>query len=146
MKKLISVLLIICFALPAFASVETGQVQYTGGSIASISVGAMGKFDLNKADTLVFQSGQSSLTIPYANITRFRYEEKLARHLGVVATIAVVMVKHRQRRHFVEVSYKDAENKEQTAVFEIAKTDVDSTKATIEARTPQLRCPLKCGK
>jgi hypothetical protein len=145
MKKLIAVLLVVSLAVPALALVETGQVQYTGGSIATVAVGTMGKFDLNKAEAVVFQSGQSSITIPYANITKFHYEEKLARHLGVVATIAVVMVKHRQRRHFIEISYKDANNTEQTAMFEIAKTDVDSTKATIEARTPQLRCARKCS-
>ena len=148
MKKAVVWVLLFSFCVPAFALVESGQVQYTGGTISSLSVGAMGKFDLNRPDSLVFSSGSATLNIPYANITKFHYEEKLARHLGVILTIAVVLVKHRQRRHFVEITYRDPDNKEQVALFEIAKTDVDATKATIETRSPQIFCQRenKCRK
>jgi len=144
MKKAIALLLILALTIPTFALVESGQVEYTGGSIANLAVGSMGRFDFNRPDALVFSTSTGNVAIPYASITRFHYEEKLARHLGVVLTIAVVLVKHRQRRHFVDIAFKDKDDKEQVALFEIAKDDVDATKATLEARTAHLRCPFRC--
>jgi hypothetical protein len=83
------------------------------------------------------------VSIPYADIQKFEYQEKLARHLGVILTIAVVMLKHRQRRHFIQITYMDANRKEQAAVFEIAKDDVLATKASIEARTRKTKETLE---
>ena len=101
----------------------------------------MGKLDLTRPDTLVFSSGTNTLSIPYTNIQKFEYQQKLARHLGVVATIVVVLVKHRQRRHFIQITYTDGNQKEQVGIFEIAKDDVDATKATLATRTRKSPAP-----
>jgi hypothetical protein len=148
MKKAVALLLLIC-CLSSWTLafdleiVETGQTLYRGGTVPGFQAGALGKLDLTRPDTLVFSSGTNTLSIPYANVQRFEYQEKLARHLGVIATIAVVLVKHRQRRHFIQIAYTDADRKEQVAIFEIAKDDVDATKATLETRTHKTKETLE---
>jgi hypothetical protein len=140
MKKVVALLLVIC-CLSSWTLawdleiVETGQTLYRGGTVPGLQAGTMGKLDLTRPDTLVFSSGTNSVSIPYTDIQKFEYQEKLARHLGVIATIAVVLVKHRQRRHYIEIRYADVNHKDQVAIFEIAKDDVDATKATLETRT-----------
>ena len=52
---------------------------------------------------------------------RFQYTQPLARRLGVAATIAVGIVKHRQRRHVVEVYFRDTAGANQVGVFEVSK-------------------------
>src|SRR5262245_27233975 len=123
MKKAVALLLVVCcFSSLSLAFdleiVETGQTLYRGGTVPGLQAGAMGKLDLTRPDTLVFSSQASSVSIPYADIQKFEYQEKLARHLGVIATIAVVLIKHRQRRHLIEIRYTDANHKDQVAIFE----------------------------
>lgn len=144
MKKAVALLLVVsCLSSWSLAYdleiVETGQTLYRGGTVPGLQAGTMGKLDLTRPDTLVFSSGTNSVSIPYADIQKFDYQEKLARHLGVIATIAVVLVKHRQRRHYIEITYTDANHKDQVAIFEVAKDDVDATKATLETRTRKTR-------
>jgi hypothetical protein len=146
MKKAVALLLVICcFSSWTLAFdlefVDAGQTLYRGGTVPGLQAGTMGKLDLTRPDTLVFSSGANTVSIPYANIQKFEYQEKLARHLGVIATIAVVLVKHRQRRHFIQISYKDANDKEQVGIFEIAKDDVGATKATLATRTSKTPTP-----
>jgi hypothetical protein len=148
MKKAVALLLVIgCLSSWTFAYdlefVDAGQTLYRGGTVPGLQAGTMGKLDLTRPDALVFSSGTSSVSIPYADIQKFEYQEKLARHLGVILTIAVVMLKHRQRRHFIQITYMDANRKEQAAVFEIAKDDVLATKASIEARTRKTKETLE---
>src|SRR3954470_15492436 len=122
MKKLIAVALILAFALPSFATiVEGSDVLYEGGTAIGMKEDTIGKFDTSSEETLVFNAPSAKLAIPYAKITKFNYEEKLARHLGVILTIAVVLLKHRQRRHILTVEYKDEQNAPRVAVFEISK-------------------------
>lgn len=148
MKKAVALLLVVgCLSSWSLAFdleiVEAGQSLYRGGTVPGLQAGTMGKLDLTRPDTLVFSSGSSSVSIAYANVQKFEYQEKLARHLGVIATLAVVLVKHRQRRHFIQIAYTDADRREQVAIFEIAKQDVDATKATLETRTHKTKETLE---
>jgi hypothetical protein len=121
MKKLIAVVLIVAFALPAFAIVEGSEVLYEGGSAQGVKQGTMGAFDTTSDEALVFHGDGAKLSIPYAKMTNFQYEEKLARHYGVLLTIAIVMFKYRQRRHILTVSYNDDQDAPRVAVFEVSK-------------------------
>jgi len=146
MKKAVALLLMIgCLSSWSLAFdlefVDVGQTLYRGGTVPGLQAGTMGKLDLTRPDALVFSSGTNSVSIPYANIQKFEYQEKLARHLGVVLTIAVGLLKHRQRRHYIQITYADATGKSQVGIFEIAKDDVDATKATLTTRTGKNALP-----
>src|SRR3954470_15743229 len=135
MKKLIAVALILAFALPSFATiVEGSDVLYEGGTAVGMKEDTIGKFDTSLEETLVFNAPGAKLAIPYAKITKFNYEEKLARHLGVILTIAVVLLKHRQRRHILTVEYKDEQNAPRVAVFEVSKYAPETVVPVIQSR------------
>jgi hypothetical protein len=143
MKKFIAVALILTFALPSFAIVEGSQVLYEGGTAPGIKDETMGSFDTSSEAALVFNGSGSTLTIPYAKITNFHYEEKLARHLGVVLTIAVVLLKHRQRRHILTVQYKDEQDAPRVAVFEVSKYAPETVVPVIESRISKCKSDAK---
>jgi hypothetical protein len=135
MKRLLTALLILSLAVPAFASgVEGADVKYVSGTIASMMEGVVGRLDTAAGNALVFEHGGSRLEIAYASIQRFQYTQPLARRLGVAATIAVGVVKRRQRRHVVEVYFRDTAGVNQVAIFEVSKDRAGSVVAVLNAR------------
>jgi len=141
MKKLIAMLLVLAFALPAAALLEDNEVAYLGGTAVGVKENTTGHFDTTQVRTLVFEYKGGKLEIPYSRITHYEYTRKLARHLGVVPTIAVVLVKHLQRRHFFVINYKDEEGIAQSAVFEVAKDAPQTLEAVLMARAPRANRP-----
>jgi len=143
MRKAISLFILLVLASPAYANarpiVEGNQVLYVGGTVPSLKEGTMGRFDTTQEDAIVFQSGEARIAIPYGDIQKFEYQEKRARRLGVVATIAVVLVKHRQRRHFIEINYRGKDGTPQVAIFEVSKDNAQTVDAVLRARVPNPR-------
>jgi hypothetical protein len=137
MKRLIAILMLLAFTLPAMAIVNDGEAMYLGGTAVGVKEGVTGKFDATSADTLNFVYNGGKLEIPYARVTSFEYSRKLARHLGVVPTIAVVMVKHLQRRHFFTIDYKDDKGVAQSVVFEVSKDMPQTLEAVLRVRAPR---------
>ena len=135
MKRLLTALVILSLAVPALASgVEGEDVKYVGGTIANLKEGGVGRLDIAGNNAFVFEYGGSRVKIPYASIQRFQYTQPLARRLGVAATIAVGIVKRRQRRHVVEVYFRDIAGVNQVGVFEVSKERVASVVAVLNAR------------
>lgn len=135
MKKLIALALVLVFALPSFATiVEGSQVLYEGGTAPGVKEGALGAFDTSSEEALVFAGEGAKLAIPYAKVTNFNYEEKLARHYGVILTLLIVPFKYRQRRHILTVNYLDEQNAPRVAVFEIAKTAPETLVPILQSR------------
>ena len=147
MKKIVALVVLLSFSLPA-AALEDGQVMYMGGTVPNLKEGVVGKLDTTQELLLGFEHAGGKLTIPFAKIESFEYTEKLARHLGVLLTIAVVLVKHRQRRHFFRITYRDDANMQQVAVFEVPKEMPQTLNAVLQARVPhdcKAQANLKCG-
>jgi len=135
MKKLIALALVLAVALPSFATiVEGSQVLYEGGTAPGVKEGLVGTFDTSSEQVLVFNAEGTKLAIPYAKVTNFNYEEKLARHYGVILTLLIVPFKYRQRRHILTVNYVDDQNAPRVAVFEIAKTAPETLVPVIQSR------------
>lgn len=142
MRTAMALLAALTLAAPAFPSpsyVEGQQVMYVGGTIAGLKEGSIGRFDLTQVKGVVFEAAGARHEIRYAQITSHRYNEQLARRLGVVATIAVVLLKHRQRRHFIEINFRSEDGTPQVAVFEISKEAVQTVTAVLNARVPPSR-------
>jgi|GEM_PF-1593418 len=136
MKKLIALCLVFAFVLPAFA-VDDAQVVYVGGTVTGLKESTMGKLDTTQADAIIFEHAGGKFTIPYARITSYQYSEKLAYHSGVLATLAVVLVKYRRRRHFYSISYKDDSGQPQVAIFEVSKETPLTLSAVLNIRVPR---------
>src|SRR5947209_2154548 len=136
MKKLIAVVLLVVMASPAFGEVfvDGGQAAYIGGTLVNIQNETMGKLDTTQEKALSFNYEGGKVTIPYDRIQSWKYDEVLARHLGVIATTLVVMLKHRQRRHLFQIQFTDDAGVMQSALFEVAKEQPRAVVGVLQAR------------
>jgi hypothetical protein len=144
MKKLAAICLLMAMALP-LAAVEDGQVMYVGGTISSMTTGAVGRLDTTSDTILTFESGLNKLAIPYAAIECFQYTTEVTHHLGVLPAIAVGLLKARERRHFVRITYRDSSNASNVAVFEVPKQMPRSIQAVLQARAPRACKPCSAS-
>jgi len=138
-RRVVLVLLVIAITVPAVA-LEGAEAAYVGGTVSHLQQGAVGRLDLTSGTELVFLTPGLRLEIPYNRIESFQQSQQLAVHLGVAPTIAVVLVKHRMRNHFVRITYKDNAGEPQVVVFEIPKTMPMVLMPILMARAPQARC------
>ena len=144
MRAMLVVLLTLSLTVPALAAaIEGSDVMYIGGSVAGVKEGTLGRLDVTANNALLFNHGDSRVEIPYASIQRFQYTQKLARRLGVAATVAVVLVKHRQRRHVVELYFQDGTGVNQVAMFELSKERVAPVVAVLNARVTPRPVPAR---
>lgn len=136
MKKLAVFCLVLIFLQPAGA-VKNEQVKYIGGTVRVATAGVLGRLDTTSDAALSFDYPGNKLVIPYAKIESFEYSEQVARHLGVLPAIAVGLVKKRQQKHFVRISYRDTGDMSQVAVFEVSKKMPRTLMAILQTRAPQ---------
>jgi hypothetical protein len=136
MKTILAFCLFFFTPLSALA-VEDGEVVYIGGTVAALKAGTLGNLDTTSPTALTLEYSGNKLAIPFARIDSFEYSQRLARHLGVLPTIAVGLVKQRQRKHFMRISYHDEANTSQVAVFEVPKQAPRTLLAVLQVRAPQ---------
>jgi hypothetical protein len=126
MKKLLALILILAFSVPAFANgpvvpVEGDQVLYLGGTAKGLTADTMGKFNTADNDSITFEYSGGKFAIPYNKIESFNHSKERAVRLGVIETIAVRLVKPRWYRHFIHISFRDEAGNLQAAIFEVSK-------------------------
>jgi hypothetical protein len=85
----------------------------------------------------VFTHDGQRFTVPYDRINDLEYGQKVGRRLGVAIALTWMALFSKKRKHFLTVGYKDANDKQQAAVFELGKNIVRVTLASMEARTGQ---------
>jgi len=80
--------------------------------------------------------------IPYDRIIDIEYGQKAGRRVGAAIATAVLLAPvglfllfSKKRKHYVTIGYRDAEEKEQVAVFELDKNDIRMTLSIIETRS-----------
>ena len=145
MKKFWICFWLLLFSCRAFA-IDEGDTKYVGGTAAGFSGGTIGKLDTTGDTALVFESAGKKISISYASIDSHEYSQVVTRHLGVLPAIIVALVKARQHRHYVRISYRDSNTTAQVAVFEIPKDKARSLQAILDARSlrsaklPPYRC------
>ena len=136
---LIAAMCVAAMAVPALA-VEGSNVVYTGGTISELKEGMAGKLDMTSETALLFVYSGGKLEIPYSRIESGKYTQEVAVHLGVAPAIAVGLVKKRRQKHFVRITFKDAENRHQVVMFEVPKNMPKILMPALAERAPQLRC------
>jgi hypothetical protein len=137
MKRILAVFLLFVCSVPAFADfswVEGSDVRYVGGTATGIAPDAIGKLDLTSTTELVFATSGAKVSIPYAAITNFRYQEDVAHHYGVVAATVIGLLKARRQQHFLHIAYHDANGNMQSVVLEVSKDAQEALRTTIQAR------------
>lgn len=136
MRKPIAVFLVICLLAPVtFASVGSHEAEYVGGTATTIKGGTDGKVSADDEKTYVFAYKAGTLKIPYDRVEGLEYGQKAGRRLGLALTISPWLLLSKKRKHFLTISWKDENDKDQAAVFEIGKDIIRVQLATLQART-----------
>lgn len=123
------------FTAAAFAGIGSEKAMYVGGTVSSIKEGTEGITSAKAETVYVFTYKGGHLTIPYDHVDSIEYGQKAGRRLGVAIAITPLALFSKKRKHYVTISWKDENDKQQAAVFELGKDIVRTELATLEART-----------
>jgi hypothetical protein len=150
-KHIASIIVIASLLSPSLAlAVDSKKASYFGGTVTAFA-GAKnpieGTLDTTNETTLDFAAedkpfkGQS-VGIPYANIVDLEYGQKAGRRVGAAVGTAVLLgplglltLFSHKRNHYLTVGFKDGEDKDQVAVFEIGKDIIRTTIAVVQTRS-----------
>jgi hypothetical protein len=126
---------LISVSLTSFAGVDSKKAVYVGGTVAELKQETEGTFSAADPKEMVFQYKQGKFTVPYDRIDSLEYGQKAGRRVGLTIAVTPIALLSKKRRHFLTLNYKDADDKEQAAVFELGKDIVRVTLSSMEART-----------
>lgn len=138
MRKSLAALLCISFlfeAVPLWAGLGSDKALYVGGTVSAIKDGSEGTASTKDEKVFVFNYDGGKLQVPYDRINDLEYGQKAGRRLGVAIALTWMALFSKKRRHFLTIGYKDDNDKQQAAVFELGKNTVRVTLASLEART-----------
>ena len=137
MKRLISLLFVCLLLLDslAFAGLGSEKTAYVGGTENQIKDGADGASSAKDEKNFVFEYKGGNLAIPYSQVNDLEYGQKAGRRIGLAIAISPWLLFSKKRKHFLTVGWKDEQDKQHAAVFELGKSIIRTTIATLEART-----------
>jgi hypothetical protein len=137
MKRSISLVLVCLFLLEfvAFAGLGSDKTAYVGGTENQIKDGAEGKSSARDEKNFTFEYKSGNLAIPYSQVNDLEYGQKAGRRIGLAIAISPWLLFSKKRKHFLTVGWKDEQDKQHAAVFELGKSIIRTTIATLEART-----------
>jgi hypothetical protein len=137
MTRLICVVLVILVAMEpvAFAGLGSDKTAYVGGTENQIKDGAEGESSAKDEKNFVFAYKDGKLAIPYDQVNDLEYGQKAGRRIGLAIAISPWLLFSKKRKHFLTVGWKDGQDKQHAAVFELGKSIIRVTIATLEART-----------
>lgn len=134
MKRFLQFCLFLFLSLSASA-LEDGQAKYVGGTVPGVTAGIVGRLETTSETSLIFEHAGHKMEIPYASIESHEYSKEVARHLGVLPTIVIGLIKVRQHRHFFRISYwPQGATAPQVVVFEVPKHMPRALQAILQAR------------
>ena len=136
MRRTVVIVLVLLLATTAFG-VSGSEVMYVGGSVSAFTPGDIGAFEISSVNELRFVSNGKRLSVAYDKIKQIEYREEVAVHLGVAPAIVVSLIKRRERKHLITLTYADETGERQAAVFEVSKSAPSSLLPILAARAPQ---------
>ena len=137
MKRLIALFFICTFVVEplTWAGLGSDKTLYVGGTVSSLKDGSEGVSSTKNESVFTFTHGGETFEVPYDQINDLEYGQKAGRRVGVAIAITWMALFSKKRRHFLTIGYKDKDDKQQAAVFELGKNIVRVTLASLEART-----------
>lgn len=137
MKRTIALILACMLALDftAFAGLGNDKTAYIGGTENQIKEGTEGRSSAKDEKNFEFEYKGGSLAIPYGEVNDLEYGQKAGRRIGLAIAISPWLLFSKKRKHFLTVGWKDEQDKQHAAVFELGKSVIRTTIATLEART-----------
>jgi len=137
MNRTIALMLVCVLALDlgAFAGLGNDKTAYIGGTENQIKEGTEGQSSAKDEAKFTFEYKGGSLAIPYSQVNDLEYGQKAGRRLGLALTVSPWLLLSKKRKHFLTLGWKDDQDKQHAAVFELGKSVIRTTIATLEART-----------
>ena len=126
---------LVALSAPAWAGLGSKDAKYLGGTL-KVKEGQEGKTSTSdeKVFTFEYKKGEK-VSIPYDQIDSLEYGQKAGRRIGVAIVVNPLFLLSKKRKHFLTLGFKDGEDKQQAAVFELGKDIIRVTLATLEARS-----------
>ena len=115
-------------------AVDGGKAVYVGGTLA-VKEKTEAPIDLHGTDDLVFRPKGAPVRIPWSGIEEIEYGQKVGHRMKTAIFLTPLSLFSKSRHHYVTLSYKDADGREQAAVFEFDKNDIRPALATLKARS-----------
>lgn len=119
----------------SFAGLGSDKTAYVGGTENQIKDGTEGQSSAKDDKAFIFEYKGGTLKIPYDQVDDLEYGQKAGRRVGVAIMVSPLALFSKKRKHFLTVGWKDEQDKQHAAVFELGKEVVRTTIATLEART-----------
>lgn len=155
MKKILTLLLLFTFILNsiAVAGIGSKKAAYQGGTTKDKdfpgvkdavegTLSTANEAQLQFSYRLKSEKTDRMYAIAYKDIIDIEYGQKAGRRVGAAVATAILispvglfLLFSKKRKHFVTIGYKDADGKEQVAVFELGKDIVRTTLPILEARS-----------
>jgi hypothetical protein len=137
MKRSITLLLacVLLLDLVAYGGLGSDKTAYIGGTENQIKEGTEGVSSAKDEKNFVFEFKGGNLAIPYGGVNDLEYGQKAGRRLGLALAISPWLLLSHKRKHFLTVGWKDDQDKQHAAVFELGKSIIRTSIATLEART-----------
>ncbi|MCA1567536.1 MAG: hypothetical protein LC803_18175 [Acidobacteria bacterium] len=128
----------------AFA--KSNSASYYGGTMAAFKDAkkeVKGHLIATDETALIFNYGKNqTVSIPYADFIDMEYGQKSGRRVGAAVATTILLgplglltLFSKKQDHFLTLGFKDAEGKEQVAIFKLNKDMVRSTLPILEARS-----------
>jgi hypothetical protein len=136
MHRWMAALLMLGLTTTAAMYAQQPDVEYVTGTVKGLSDGATGTVDMSSPQTLEFRAGSGQFSIPYEEITSVKCREENRFRLGVLATIAVGMLKARSKRHFVTIEWKHADDLPAVVTLDAPRQKARGMAAVLRARAP----------
>jgi len=151
MKRLIACAIVVAMLAPsiALAAVDSKGAAYFGGTAGfnDAKEPVEGLLDTRNESALVFSAtdkhfeGQT-LAIPYQNITDLEFGQRVGRRVGaavgttvLLGPVGLLALFSKKKNHYLTVSFKDADDKDQVALLELGKDIVRTTIPIVETRS-----------
>ena len=133
-RRVFSIALLVTIASPALLAVDGDKAMYMGGTV-DIKKEMEGKLDVSNDKTLTFAYKRLTWTLPYDQIVELEYGQKAGRRVAVGVLISPFALFSKKRNHYLTISFKDLEGKEQAVVFELGKDIVRTTLKVLQVRS-----------
>lgn len=138
MKRFLALLFVVLFAFDfaAFAgSMPADRAAYVGGTEKQVGEGSEGSPSTGNEKEFVFEYDGGQLIIPYSQVNDLEYGQQAARRVGLAVATAGLSALAKRRRHFLTIGWKDEQDTQHAAVFELGRSIVRSTIVSLETKT-----------
>ncbi len=127
-------MLLLGFTTTTAMYAQQPDVEYVTGTARGLTEGAMGTVDMSSPQTFDFHAGSGQFSIPYEEITNVKCREENRFRLGVLAAIAVGLLKARSKRHFVTIEWKHGNDPTAVVTLDAPREKARGMAAVLRAR------------